>query len=289
MENIKNIEFENVRAPYGCQILQLSHFFKILPRFQQYGKKERINFFIFIVVTKGKGKHYVDFKEYLLEEGSILFIAPGQIHQYEKEPQYEGQMLIFNQQFFSRQIEEFKLYQPSELNVSQDMLLIPDKVTFNQILTILAILNSEITSPFNFLKEKAIQKLIGIFLLYTQRKNKDEDNGNVYNNSSTPNLSQYLIFKQLLEKHFKQERSVAFYAANMAMTSKTLNRIIKYNIQKTAKEAIDERVIIEIKRLLLFEKMSIKQIAYELNFIEPSNLIKYFKKHTGQTPSSFKN
>ncbi|AYZ12784.1 AraC family transcriptional regulator [Chryseobacterium arthrosphaerae] len=35
--------------------------------------------------------------------------------------------------------------------------------------------------------------------------------------------------------------------------------------------------------------MSIKQIAYELNFIEPSNLIKYFKKHTGQTPSSFKN
>ncbi|MGG7437344.1 AraC family transcriptional regulator [Chryseobacterium arthrosphaerae] len=288
MENIKNIEFENVRAPYGCQILQLSRFFKILPRFQQYGKKERINFFISIIVTKGTGKHYIDFEEYVLEEGSILFIFPGQIHQYEKDPQYEGQMVIFNQQFFSKQIEEFKVYQSAEFNVSQDILLTPDKVTFNQILTILAILDSEITSPFNFLKEKVIQKLIGIFLLYTQRKNKTEDNG-LYNYNSTPNLSQYLIFKQLLEKHFKQERSVSFYAENMAITSKTLNRIIKYNIQKTAKEAIDERVIIEIKRLLLFEKMSIKQIAYELNFIEPSNLIKYFKKHTGQTPSSFKN
>ena len=59
-------------------------------------------------------------------------------------------------------------------------------------------------------------------------------------------------------------------------------------LNKNAKDFVDERVILEIKRLLIHTHLSVKEIAEATGFDEPTNLIKFFKRYTGQTPLSFR-
>lgn len=285
-KNIKNIRFDQQKAPYGCELLELDTLLKKLSTFTYFGKTERIHFFIVMIITEGSGKHFVDFKEYQLERGTILFIAPGQIQQYERNPQYKGYMLIFTEYFFRKQANELSFLNQSAIfdTTLSNALVKPDPEIFSQMLQLLLLLQTEISSSYTFSKEESLQKLTSLFLIYSERQ-KQMDSNHILNHRY---LSQYYHFKQLLEQHFLLERGVDFYASLLAITPKTLNRITRSAIQKSAKELIDTRVIIEIKRLLLFEKLSIKEIAYTLNFNEPTNLIKYFKKHTGQTPTAYK-
>lgn len=51
---------------------------------------------------------------------------------------------------------------------------------------------------------------------------------------------------------------------------------------------IDDRVMLEAKRLLAHTQDTIKEIGYTLGYDEPTNFIKYFKKHNGQTPVEFR-
>jgi len=52
---------------------------------------------------------------------------------------------------------------------------------------------------------------------------------------------------------------------------------------------VNNRVILEIKRLISHSSMSIKEISYITGFDEPANMTKYFKLHTNKTPTEFKN
>lgn len=283
---IKNIRFNQAKAPYECEIMELDSFFEMLSTFTYFGKTERIHFYVAFIITEGKGKHFVDFKEYTLEKGTILFVAPGQIQQYEKNPQFSGYLLLFTENFFRKQANELAFLNQTLIfdTTLPSALIRPEPEMFSQMLQLLLLLQAELSSMDTFVKEESLQKLTSLFLIYAERQKQR-------NNEHIPNhhyLSQYYHFKQLLEKHFSRERSVDFYASLMAITPKTLNRITQSSIQKSAKEFIDNRVIIEIKRLLLFEKLSIKEIAYSLHFNEPTNLVKYFKKHTGETPTSYK-
>lgn len=95
-------------------------------------------------------------------------------------------------------------------------------------------------------------------------------------------------FTQLLQEHHKRERNVGFYAEQMNITPKYLSSVIKEISGKTAARWIDEYVILEAKTLLKYSGMSIQEIANALNFSTQSFFGKYFKQHTGYSPSRFK-
>jgi len=95
-------------------------------------------------------------------------------------------------------------------------------------------------------------------------------------------------FTQLLQEHHKRERNVGFYADRMNITPKYLSSVIKDISGKTAARWIDEYVILEAKTLLKYSGMSIQEIANALNFSTQSFFGKYFKQHTGYSPSRFK-
>ena len=95
-------------------------------------------------------------------------------------------------------------------------------------------------------------------------------------------------FIRLLENEFITCRDASVYAEKLHTTYKTLNKTCKQNTQQTAKQLIDAYTILESKRRLVIDNQSIQQHAYELGFAEPSNFIKYFKKHTGLTPAQFR-
>lgn len=107
---------------------------------------------------------------------------------------------------------------------------------------------------------------------------RDHDRRNYY----------FIKFLDLLGKHCIQERSVSFYADKLFITPKYLSTIIKETSGKSASEWINEFVMIEAKMRLRKSDNNVSEIAYQLNFSNISFFGKFFKRHTGMSPSDFK-
>ena len=95
-------------------------------------------------------------------------------------------------------------------------------------------------------------------------------------------------FIRLVEKEYRSERRVSWYAEQLYISPKYLSETIKHISKRTPSEWIDYYVMMEIRVLLKNSKMSIKQIAEELNFPNQSFLGKYFKDRYGKSPSQFR-
>ncbi len=97
-----------------------------------------------------------------------------------------------------------------------------------------------------------------------------------------------LKFLRLLSKHFREERSVQFYAEHLFVTPRHLSQTLKETTGRTAGEFIDRAVIMEAKLLLRDLSLSIGRVAEKLHFSDQFFFTKFFKKHTGLTPSQYR-
>jgi AraC family transcriptional regulator, transcriptional activator of pobA len=96
-------------------------------------------------------------------------------------------------------------------------------------------------------------------------------------------------FLKLLAEHFKEERSVQFYANALFVTPKHLTKTVKELTTKTCGEFIDEMVIAEAKILLDDLSYSVGQVADYLHFSDQFFFSKFFKRRTGLSPKEYKN
>jgi AraC family transcriptional regulator, transcriptional activator of pobA len=113
--------------------------------------------------------------------------------------------------------------------------------------------------------------------------------GKVINNhlSRKENLS--MNFINAVRRNFKKERSLQYYAAELAITAKHLTETVKEITGKSAGEVIDSFVIQEARMLLDDASLSIAEISDELNFSDQSFFGKFFKRHTGVSPKEYRN
>lgn len=95
-------------------------------------------------------------------------------------------------------------------------------------------------------------------------------------------------FQELLEKYYKTERSITFYASSFSLSTDAFSKKIKKQFTKTPSQLIQERVILESKKLLHLTYKSIKEIAQELNFEDEFYFSRFFKKNVGVSPSSYR-
>lgn len=96
-------------------------------------------------------------------------------------------------------------------------------------------------------------------------------------------------FLQLVTDNHTSRRNMAFYADKLCLTPKYLSKLVKNVSGRSAPEWIDSFVILEAKNMLKYSEISIKEIVYKLNFPNQSVFYKFFKAHTGLTPSEYRN
>lgn len=90
-------------------------------------------------------------------------------------------------------------------------------------------------------------------------------------------------------ENFRRERQVAFYAKQLCITPKHLSTVVRETTGRTAGEWIDSYVMMEAKMLLHTTNLTIQEITTRLNFTNQSFFGKYFKHHSGQSPTAFRN
>jgi AraC-like DNA-binding protein len=98
----------------------------------------------------------------------------------------------------------------------------------------------------------------------------------------------FQAFIQLLTTDNGIKNKVAYYAQKLNTTPQNINAACQKGIQKPATEVLSEFVLNESKRLLLYTNKTISEIAFALEFTDPSHFIKYFKKMVDCTPQSFR-
>lgn len=97
----------------------------------------------------------------------------------------------------------------------------------------------------------------------------------------------FQAFEDFLEHHFKEEKSATFYAEQLHITPKHLNRICQALVETTTSSLIADRVVLEAKRLLIYTGKSVAEIALFLGYDDYSYFSKLFKKKVGETPKQF--
>lgn len=96
-------------------------------------------------------------------------------------------------------------------------------------------------------------------------------------------------FNLLVEANFKSEHSVSFYAEQLCKSPKTISNLFATYNHKSPSQVIQERIIIEARRLLSYTDKPVKEITFELGFEDVSYFSNFFKKHMQQSPVDFRN
>lgn len=106
---------------------------------------------------------------------------------------------------------------------------------------------------------------------------------------TTPQQILLQKFIQLVNNFYLEKRTIEDYAALLNVTPNHLSQSIKSASNKNALSYINDRLLSEAKSLIQFTHFDIAEIAYQLNFSDPANFGKFFKKHTDMTPLQYRN
>jgi AraC-like DNA-binding protein len=91
-----------------------------------------------------------------------------------------------------------------------------------------------------------------------------------------------------VESHYKERHQVSFYADKLHKSPKTLANLFALYNNKSPLAVIQDRLIMEAKRLLIYTDKSAKEIAYDLGFEDTAYFSNFFKKHTARPPMDFR-
>ncbi len=135
------------------------------------------------------------------------------------------------------------------------------------------------------LKLEMLRVLLKRFLILSLRIYNNK-NFSIINDST--NIGIIREYNYLVEMHFRNKTKVADYANMLFKSPKTLSNVFKKYIEKTPLQIINERRLIEAKRLLRYSGLPVQEIADELNFNDIHSFSQFFKKHTQLSPSKYR-
>lgn len=247
----------------------------------------RHSYYTIIAVKKAIGKHIIDFKEFKINDYSIHFIYPGQVHQFISKNRPLGWVMNFSPEFLVQNNISREIINRTYLyNISGDSPpLNISNVEFESFENIITQIKNYTLKSITY-KYEALGALLKLFFIHTTTIcciQKDE-----FLNSAIGVNNLLVNFKNNIEQEFKKKHKVSDYSAMLAVTSDYLNKYIKAQTGKSAKEFIQERIILEAKRMLLFTNESSKELAFHLGFEESAHFNNFFKKITGYTPGKFR-
>lgn len=96
-------------------------------------------------------------------------------------------------------------------------------------------------------------------------------------------------YMTLVRENFREHHNVSYYAAKMCITTRYLSTIVRSMSGESPKDIIDHMIVLEARVLLRSTNMSVQEIAIHLHFPDQSYLGRYFRKHTGESPTEYRN
>jgi AraC-like DNA-binding protein len=247
----------------------------------------RHDYYSIIFIEKGEGEHVVDFTTYTVENQTIYFLLPGQMHQVIMRTEPKGWAITFTEQFLIRNAIPDKMI--NDLYLFNDYGQSPPLPVSDRDMPVYVSLVEQMmhfARSIDNYKAEAVGSLVKLFLI----QSNNHCSMHKLNNPQLIETSNHLLrnFKRLLDLHYASWHKVSDYASEMAVTADYLNKTVKALTGRSAKDMIQSKLLTEAKRALIFVPVSNKELAFSLGFEEAAHFNNFFKKIAGQTPSEFR-
>ena len=250
----------------------------------------RIDAFIIGVGTEGETSVSFNLHEFRLKKDSMFIFTPKNILQVNSQQYFKADVIAISPDFMRRINIDIKNMMPLFLKFVENPALTLTPEESRSMRGMIAQIERETRGPETHFSFDIVSGLIAATIykvgdiMYHYLAEHPEEQNNSHNRAE----EYFKQFTHLLGEHFREERSVGFYARQFCITPKYLTTLIKRISGQSVSEWIDNYVILEAKTLLKYSTMSIQEIAYYLNFPNQSFFGSYFKRNTGMSPSQYK-
>lgn len=249
----------------------------------------RINALGVLFCSKGSISVSSDLEHHVINPRSMFVCPPGSIVQIESEQDAAVHFIFCEEEFVNR----IHLDQKQLLHLFMEVRTTPclqlDDSEWSSINHTLEEIFTEGRSGREDLFSAEIMYSLFRALAYRISRVIDDRMKTRKETPSLPRHTAYFnAFIEELSHNYMQERSVGFYADRLHLTPKYLTTLLRTTTGRTATQWIDDYVVLEAKNLLKYSSMNIQEVAYYLHFPNQSFFGKYFKQHTGMTPSAYR-
>ena len=250
----------------------------------EISKAHRHSFFEIIWLSSGEAKCCIDLDCQTISKNAIYFIPPGYIHSLEAGENCEGFIMSFSREFIhlasgtmgSNFYNDILLDYSGSFEIGSEN----ERVDMENIL---CFVRKEFAS-YSLLRPEILSGWLRIFLFYlrglSKRRSQISD--------QTKNFELVNHFYASLERDFLKKKMVIDYANELFISPNYLNEIVKRVSGFTASYHIQQRIILEAKRLAIYTSSSMKEIAYLLGFEDVAYFSKFFKTFSGMNFRDFK-
>lgn len=229
----------------------------------------------------------IDFQEFILPHDALLFVNPKVVVQSLNIDASGAELIHFNRDFYCIEIHDQEVACDGILynNVFEVPFIELDENQSADIQKIIVDIKSEMESH-DASTEEMLRILLKLIILKSTRIWKQQHQ--LAENEQYSDVQFLRKFSKLVEDNYKTHHTVADYADMLAITPKSLSKKISLLSKDTPNDIIKNRIILESKRLLAHTALSVKEIAYSLNYDDDAYFVRFFTKNTGTSPTSFR-
>ncbi|HAA15175.1 MAG TPA: AraC family transcriptional regulator [Cytophagales bacterium] len=243
------------------------------------------DYYSIVWITQGMVDLVVDDVPLGLDEGQMAFITPSKYIQL-GDVHGEAVTIQFNREFYCIRDNDHEVSCEGVLYFGAPglpLIQLEEKPS-NSFASLHFILEEEF-EVVDTVQEEMLRTILKKWLIISTRLIKQQNKYLAQDESKSELLRQFRI---LLEKHFHQQHAVSFYADVLHRSPKTLANQFKLLGQEPPKQMIQQRVMAEAKRYLMYSELSVKEISYRLGFDAANTFTHYFNKISGISPTQFR-
>ncbi len=242
---------------------------------RELNSRQRADFHQLVVCTSGAGTHYVDFEPVAFSVGTVLRIYPGQVQRFIPDPRFEAAMVVWPVESHHHDPDGRMWYPGSDTPTRWQV----EGALFDRVLFWVNDLRSE-QDRFDG-STRHIQLMRAILCALLLRLAVDLP-GTSSSAEALP--APYVEFREAIEERLYQRPTVVDLAQSLGYSSRTLDRACQQVTGQTARQVFDDRVALEIRRLLTHTTRPLFSIASDLGFSDQSNFTRFVKRHLGRPP-----
>jgi AraC-like DNA-binding protein len=286
-KSIFGVDYANPKFPkLGIESLRLSELLRrVSPN--HFASPQRPGFHLLMLFTAGSGDHFLDFRRVKCKAGTLVHARPGQVQQFVLGQKLEADILLFTSEFI---FPAFSAADGTAFGTLIDDIVPEDVMDLrHDALESVGGVMSAIKRGYNKADGSKLSAVILQHLLYAMLLTI----AGYYVKCDAPSMTDshsrtFQKFRRAVDAKFTQTRRVEDYAKAIGCSAKSLRRACMMACGSSPKALIEQRLILEAKRLLAHTGLMVEAIATEVGFSEPTNFVKFFRRHGGMRPLDFR-
>ena len=268
--DIRSIAWRSSRENEPIEILQRRDLLGRYPG-AYFTAIERLEFHLIVLGDRGTGIHEADFIDYPIEPNAVLHIEPGRVHRFLHWSDFDATLILFPElpdgvaPRWELQPARTTLTAADRRHVDQVIGLVHDEQAMDR------------TRLARLMALRSLRDLLFVRLGL----------GQMHARNSVHLPPAYVAFRRDLEQDVSVQTTMTARAERIGYSARTISRACRQVAGCTAKELVDQRIVLEAQRLLSQPGATSALVAQAVGFSEQTNFAKFFRRQTSQSPTGW--